>query len=91
MSTEKNRTDLIQTALSSLQPTYINIEDQSQQHANHAGAKSGGGHFTVTIISPLFQGKSSVQRHQMIYQALGDLMKTDIHAVSITAKTPAEG
>jgi BolA protein len=56
----------------------------------HEGAKSGGGHFAVTIVSPTFQDKSPVQRHQMIYQALGDMMKKEIHALSIQAFTPDE-
>ena len=54
------------------------------------GAKSGGGHFAVTIVSLDFQGKTAVQRHQMVYQALGALMKKEIHALSIQALTPEE-
>ncbi len=71
-------------------PRKIEVRDDSRLHAGHEGAKSGGGHFAVTIVSRLFQGKNAVQRHQMIYQALGDMMKKDIHALSIQAFTPDE-
>ena len=71
-------------------PQQLDIRDDSRLHAGHAGAKSGGGHFAVTIISPRFQDKSAVQRHQMVYQALGELMTKDIHALSISALTPEE-
>lgn len=71
-------------------PRKIEVRDDSQLHAGHEGAKSGGGHFAVTIVSPQFQGKNAVQRHQMIYRALGDMMKKDIHALSIRALTPDE-
>ncbi|OGI57823.1 MAG: cell division protein BolA, partial [Candidatus Muproteobacteria bacterium RIFCSPHIGHO2_01_FULL_61_200] len=64
-------------------PQKIEVRDDSHRHAGHEGAQSGGGHFAVTIVSPRFQGKTPVQRHQMIYQALGEMMKTEIHALSI--------
>ena len=86
----KHRIKLIKTALESLKPTVLSLEDQSAHHAEHKGAQSGGGHFALTIVSEAFAGKTAVQRHQMIYQALGDLMKQDIHAISINAKTPDE-
>lgn len=71
-------------------PTKIEVRDDSSLHAGHEGAKSGGGHFAVTIESQHFLGKSSLQRHQMIYQALGDMLKQDIHALSIRAIAPDE-
>ena len=71
-------------------PLKIEVRDDSHRHAGHEGAKSGGGHFAVTIVSPHFQGKTLVQRHQMIYQALGEMMKREIHALSIQALTPDE-
>lgn len=71
-------------------PQKIEVRDDSRQHAGHEGAKSGGGHFAVTVVSTRFQGKSALQRHQMIYQALGDMMKQDIHALSIQALAPEE-
>jgi len=74
----------------SLAPAQIDIVDDSQSHAGHAGARSGGGHFYATIISGAFEGKTSVRRHQMVYEALGDMMCADIHALSIKAFTPSE-
>ncbi len=74
----------------SFQPELIEIIDDSAAHAGHAGAKQGGGHYNVTIVAKAFEGKTLVQRHQLIYQALGDLMKTDIHALGINALTPSE-
>ncbi|MFM8486501.1 MAG: BolA family protein [Bacteroidota bacterium] len=60
-------------------------------YAGHAGAiQSGGGHFSVFIVAEAFGGKTMVQRHQMVYRALGDLMKTDIHALMIKALIPGE-
>ena len=90
MAQSTDRISLIKAALQSLQPTLLTLDDQSDFHANHMGAQSGGGHFTLTIVSNAFEGKSAVRRHQMIYEALGDLMKHDIHAISINAKTPNE-
>ena len=90
MDEPKESIDLIRTALLTLQPSALTIKDESHLHAGHASAKSSGGHFAVHIISPAFSGKTAVQRHQMVYNALGDLMQTEIHAVSINAKTPDE-
>lgn len=73
-----------------LKPELIEIIDNSAAHASHAGAQSGGGHYNVTIIADIFTGKSLVQRHQLIYQALGDMMKQEIHALGINALTPTE-
>ncbi len=72
-----------------LQPELIEIIDDSAAHAGHAGAKQGG-HYNVTIVAKAFNGKTLVQRHQLIYQALNDLMKTEIHALGINALTPSE-
>ena len=80
----------IEQKLAVLSPTSIELIDDSEKHAGHAGAKGGGGHFQLFIISPLFDGKSSQARHRMIYAALGDMLKTDIHALSIKAYTPDE-
>ncbi len=73
----------------SLKPTLIEIIDHSAAHAGHYG-NGGGGHYNVTIISEEFEGQSLVQRHQMIYRALGDMMKDEIHALGINALTPNE-
>lgn len=73
-----------------LAPEQLEIIDHSAKHAGHAGAQSGGGHYFVTIVSSAFEGKTLVQRHQLIYKALGDLMKQEIHALGINALTPSE-
>ena len=83
--------DLIKSKLTdALSPERLEIADNSQAHAGHAGAQSGGGHYHVLIVSEAFTGKSLVQRHQLIYKALGDLMKQEIHALGIEAFTPTE-
>jgi len=71
-------------------PTVLDIEDDSAKHAGHAGARSGGGHFNVRIVSKEFSGKSLVQRHRLVYDAVGDAMQQEIHALSIQAKAPDE-
>lgn len=87
----KETTDLIRYNLTTaLKPTLLEIIDNSAAHASHAGAKKGGGHYNVTIVSAAFEKKTLVQRHQLIYAALGDMMKNDIHALGINALTPAE-
>jgi BolA protein len=77
----------IQAALS---PEALDILDESHLHAGHEGARDGRGHFQVVVISPDFEGKSRIQRHRMVFDALGDLMSTDIHAVGVKAYTPDE-
>ncbi len=73
-----------------LEPVELEITDESHKHAGHAGAKSGKGHFHVRIISEQFQDLSMVRRHRLIYSAIGDLMNTDIHALSIEATAPSK-
>ncbi len=75
---------------SGLSPAHLQVKDQSHLHAGHAGARGGMGHFEVTIIADAFEGKTRIERHRMIYTALGTLMETDIHALKINAYTPAE-
>ena len=70
------------------QPSHLLVKDQSHLHAGHAGAKDGRGHFDVTIESAAFEGKRPLARHRLIYDALGTLMETDIHALRIHASTP---
>lgn len=83
--------DLIKQKLNlALSPSVLEVLDNSAAHAGHAGAQSGGGHYHVTLVAEDFNGKSSVQRHQLVYRALGDLMKTEIHALGINALTSNE-
>lgn len=86
-----DRVALIEERLRSvLAPDSLEIIDESAAHAGHAGAREGG-HFTVRIVSTAFAGKTLIQRHRLIYAALVDLMRRDIHALSISkAKTPDE-
>lgn len=86
-----NRIKKIHDALQlALEPQRIEIEDDSHLHAGHAGAASGRGHFTVKIVAEAFNGQSLVARHRQVYAALGELMQTDIHALSIRALAPSE-
>ncbi len=81
-----NRIEAIRERLNSqLQPAQLDIIDESHLHAGHAGAASGAGHFSVTIIADAFNGKSLIERHRLVYLAVEDLMKTEIHALSIKA------
>ena len=86
-----DRVALIENRLKEVfSPVTLAIVDESAKHAGHAGARSGGGHFIVDIVSDSFEGKNLIQRHRLIYEALGDAMQSEIHALSIKAKTPAE-
>lgn len=73
-----------------LAPESLDVADESAEHAGHEGAKSGGGHYAVTIVSARFAGQPTLARHRLVYQALGDLMQREVHAVRITALTPDE-
>jgi stress-induced morphogen len=71
-------------------PEDILVKDQSHLHAGHAGARDGKGHFEVQIVASAFEGVSRIQRHRMVFEALNDLMQTDIHALSVHAFAPGE-
>ena len=73
-----------------LAPQSLDVADDSHKHAGHAGARDGQGHFGVDIVSSAFAGKLPLARHRLVYAALGDMMQTDIHALSIRARTPDE-
>ncbi len=73
-----------------LSPRSLVITDDSHKHAGHAGARGGQGHFSVDIVSDAFAGKLPLARHRLVYAALGEMMQTDIHALAIKARTPAE-
>ena len=76
--------------LAVLDPVQLEIIDESHKHAGHAGAREGGGHYVVRIVSAQFAGKNTVARHRMIYSAMGELMKREIHALTIQALAPNE-
>ena len=87
----QDRRALIREKLeTTFQPTELQVKDQSQLHAGHEGARDGKGHFDVTIVSRAFEGVNRIKRHRMVYDALGELIRTDIHALRIKALTPAE-
>lgn len=71
-------------------PSELLIEDESQQHAGHAGARDGRGHFRVHIVAAAFSGQPLLARHRLIYAALGQMMQTDIHALALDARSPDE-
>ena len=80
---------VIRERLAALKPVMLDIHDESAQHAGHAGSRpEGGTHWQVQIVSEAFRGKSAVARHRMVYEALGDLMHRDIHALRIEASAP---
>jgi BolA protein len=83
------RVALIRTRLeAALEPDELDVVDDSQRHVGHAGARDGRGHFHVRILSRRFAGKKTVERHRMVYAALGPLMQTDIHALGLVALSP---
>ena len=82
--------DRIERSLATLAPESLEIVDESAAHAGHAGAKSGGGHYRLLIVARAFEGKSTQLRHRMVYDALGPMMKHDIHALAIKAYAPGE-
>ena len=73
-----------------LAPEALDIIDESAKHAGHEGAASGGGHYLLNIVSAAFEGKNPIQRHRLVFDAVGDMMHTDIHALSIQARAPDE-
>ena len=82
-----NLTEIIQYRLAQLNPISMELKDDSALHAGHAG-NTGGGHFSLKIVSSQFSQKSQIMRHRLIYQALTDLMPGKIHAISILAISP---
>ena len=85
-----NRIERIRHTLeTAFAPTVLEIIDESHKHAGHASAK-GGGHYIVRLVSHAFDGKTTLQRHRMVYEAMGELMQGEVHALSIQAHSPQE-
>ena len=85
------RVERIRAALSAqLSPEFLEVIDDSHAHAGHAGARSGKGHFSVRIVAPCFAGLPPLKRHRLVFAAVGELMTSDIHALSIDARAPGE-
>lgn len=81
----------IEAALrAAFEPQHLEIVDDSARHAGHAGARSGGGHFIVTIVAERFRGLGRLERHRAVYDALGDAMQSEIHALALKALAPDE-
>jgi BolA family transcriptional regulator, general stress-responsive regulator len=85
-----NVEEMIRERLSRLAPESLEVFDDSHEHAGHAGAKDGGGHFQLVIVSREFAGKPAVARHRLVYDALSDLIPKRIHALAIRAYAPEE-
>lgn len=86
-------TDVVQAIrerLAALEPEALELVDESALHAGHEGAKAGGGHYRLTIVSPRFRGLDTVARHRLVYGALAPMMRREIHALSIQALSPEE-
>lgn len=87
----EERVKLIERRLGdAFSPSELLVKDQSHMHEGHAGARDGKGHFEVVIVAGEFDGKSRLQRHRMVYEAMSDLMATDVHALRIRAFAPNE-
>jgi BolA protein len=82
--------EAIRERLATLEPESVEIHDDSASHAGHAGARSGGGHYELTIVCARFAGRSRIERHRMVYAALGPLMQQQIHALALRALAPGE-
>ena len=87
--TEERMTMIRERLTDVFSPQALNIIDESAKHAGHASA-GGAGHFVVEIVSDAFDGNSLIQRHRQVYEALDDIMHSEIHALSIKATTPPE-
>ena len=85
-----NTVENIKQRLAALQPESMEITDESGQHIGHEVAKGGGGHYQLLLVSPRFHGVALPARHRMVYDALGPMMKHEIHALSIKAYAPDE-
>lgn len=85
-----NLPDTIRQRLSTLEPEYLDLKDDSASHADHPGAAGGGGHFELLLVAAAFRGHNAVRRHRMVYSLLADLMPQRIHALSLKALTPEE-
>lgn len=88
--TEDREARIRRRLIEAFNPVELLLKDQSHMHAGHEGAKDGKGHFDVTIVAEQFAAVARIQRHRMVYDALGDLLESDVHAVRIKALSPSE-
>jgi BolA protein len=87
---QQRKAEITRLLTEAFDPETLGVEDESHLHEGHEGAKDGRGHFRVLIIASAFEDKSMIERHRMIYRVLGEMMRRDIHALSIDAWTPDE-
>jgi len=80
----------IRAALAALDPLVLELRDDSAAHRGHAGAREGGGHYALRLVSRRFEGLAKLARHRLVYDLLADLMRRDIHALSLVLLTPEE-
>ncbi len=91
MSSPESRPACIENVLRrSFAPEHLEVEDESHLHRGHPGAREGGGHFRVTLVSSRFEGAKRITRHRMVYDVLQDDLGSEIHALAIHAFTPGE-
>ena len=90
MASEADVPAQIRERLARLDPVMVELYDESGEHIGHAGARDGGGHYRVLVVSNRFRGLPPLSRHRLVYQAVADMMQRHIHALAITAYTPEE-
>jgi BolA protein len=91
MARSEDRAELIRARLkTALDAVYVQVEDDSALHAGHLGAEGGGGHFRVVVVSPRFDGRTRVAAQRLVFEALGELMESDIHALEMRTLTPEQ-
>jgi len=90
MASEADVPAQIRERLARLDPVMVELYDESGEHVGHEGARDGGGHYRLLIVSRRFEGEPAIARHRLVYQALADLMQRKIHALAIAAHTPEE-
>ena len=90
MNPQARKKEITRLLTDAFDPETLGVEDESYMHEGHEGAKDGRGHFRVLIIANVFEGKSMIERHRMIYRVLDDMLRLDIHALAIDAWSPDE-
>jgi BolA family transcriptional regulator, general stress-responsive regulator len=90
MAPASTRSILEERLRGGLAPVHLEIADESEQHAGHPGAASGGGHYQVVVVAAVFEGRGRVERHRMVYDLLYDLMPGAIHALGLKTYSPSE-
>lgn len=90
MNPKERRKEIENRLNEAFAPETLGVEDESHLHEGHEGARDGRGHFRVLIISEAFAERNLLERHRMVYKALGEMMRNDIHALAIDAWSPEE-